>query len=241
MGLSNKPVSPELQSLILRKLSDPRTSPQDLTSLADLCSREGAVETAKALRARAAEKLPAPKPRADAAGLALPRNREPVRIEVPPKDVIPGVPHDRWMIFEKSMIKQGSAEIDSSGRLGMFGMSPKRLVDLGLVVDTAKGPNGKWAVGKWSEGWSSEKFLGDPKVQQKAFRRSMREYTRTIGALYKEALGKSVHGKPVTCSGLLSVAHMAGGRGLGSWLSNKTVREKFPQTTKVFLNATGMF
>ncbi len=246
-------VSPELQNLILSKLSDPRTSAQDLLAMAELCQREGATETAKALRARAAEKTPAPRTgnrpqatsnrppviRDDAAGLALPARHEPASRET--ASVLPGVSHDRWMAFEKAMVRQAPGEIEPSGRLGMFAMAPRRLVDLGIVAETAKGPDGKWAVSKWAEGWSAEKFLGDPKVQQKAFRKSMREYARTIGALYKEALGKKVLDKPVTLSGLLAVAHVAGARGLGSWLGDKGVREKFPQTTRVFVNTTEMF
>jgi len=262
---SAKKVSPELQSLVLKKLSDPRTSARDLLMLAEFCDKEGAAQTATALRARAGEKSPKSQSRvpdaspglrtgtgthaelADAAGLALPHREvenpqtaEP-EIRKPSKTSIPGVTFDQWIAFEKAMVLPDPEEVEKSGRLGIFAFAPKRLIDLGIAREVNKSPEGKWTVSKWSEGWSKEKFLGNPAAQAKAFRRSMREYARSIEALYKDAIGKKVHNKVVTLSGLLAVAHVAGGSGLSSWIKDKAVREKFPLTTKVFLNTSGMF
>lgn len=98
---------------------------------------------------------------------------------------------------------------------------------------------------RWETVWASPdleaKFLASPDLQKKAFRKSMKEYAKSAVALYRSAFGKKVNGKIVTLSGLLAVANMAGAPGLDSWLKDKSVRERFPSTTKAFEEATGIF
>ena len=148
------------------------------------------------------------------------------------------------------MARSKSQDVSPAGRFGLFAMSPRRLQDLGLVktvkktgAESDKGGarNGKWTVTEWGPGMSEERFLGDPQLQVKVFRKSMREYAKAILELYKPAMGKMVGGKPVTLSGLLAVAHVCGIPGLDSWLKESKVREQFVQTTKAFMAATGIF
>lgn len=319
-------ISPELHSLIIRRIADPRTTAREFLSLADLAEREGAVATATALRARAAQKgtslpsmphtppvppapttsgdeteldlsmavpvqprpTPAPQRPSRAPGLTFRPRQTPhpaasagdeAMPETPPapkrdaSSPIPGVPLPAWIDFEKLMARGKSMDVTAAGRLGMFGFTPKRLQDLGLVKEVRKvtvatpealellekakeaGPNDaaelrakanmaakrRWDAAVWAEGVSREKFLGSPDLQIRAFRKSMREYTQAIRELYKGAIGKQVGGKPVTLSGLLAVAHVCGAPGLDSWIKKADIREQFPQTTKAFMMATGLF
>lgn len=98
----------------------------------------------------------------------------------------------------------------------------------------------RWAA-TWRDDVPEERFLGSPDLQRRAFRKSMREYAKAVVSMYRSAFGKPVNGKVVTLSGLLAVAHIAGAPGLDSWLKDKSIREKFPTTTKAFEAATGIF
>jgi hypothetical protein len=172
---------------------------------------------------------------------AAPAPAAPVAQTKPPTVPIPGVSLERWKAFEQIVARGKPTDVSPSGRFGIYGFSPKRLQDLGLVATVKKvGAPGRWEA-TWQSGMSQERFLANPDLQRKVFRKSMRSYAEAILAHYKAAFGKTVGGKPVTLSGLLAVAHIAGAPGLDKWITDREVRERFPSTTTAFLSTTGIF
>jgi hypothetical protein len=126
----------------------------------------------------------------------------------------------------------------SSGKLGAFQFSPKRLQDLGLVAETSRtsSPSPIW-VAVWRPPFSEDLFLVSPKVQYAAFVKSCRKYL-PIAMAHRS---KNIDGKVSTLSGILGVLHVAGESGFASWFSDSKVRKRFTNTTSTFNNTNGVF
>jgi hypothetical protein len=99
--------------------------------------------------------------------------------------------------------------------LGMFKMNPTRLQKLGI-----------------------SKFPTTTEGQYKLFIRDMQHLTK--GILKSNYLSNAVS-EEITLSGVLALAKQGGLKGAKSWLQNSEDREKFPNTTKAFLAANGIF
>jgi hypothetical protein len=139
------------------------------------------------------------------------------------------VPSDKWTSFVKLMAVSAPAQEKdplmfymSTGRYGMFLMGVRRLVDLGIMTRPKKDAKGVWTA-EWV--MPKERFLGDPKVQLKAFVASMIRLRQEVSKRYGAAFGKNVEGAPATLSGLLAVAHYAGLEGLGKFLTGEVRKE----------------
>lgn len=123
---------------------------------------------------------------------------------------------------------------------GAFGFGVRRLCDIGIMKDPKKSSPTVW-TGTWVTPKAT--FLGSPTVQYNALAKSMVSYrTAVIGKTdVKKVIGTTIEGKKATLSGLLAVAHMAGGNGMVSWLADPTARQKRTYVTTAYKNATGIF
>jgi hypothetical protein len=145
------------------------------------------------------------------------------------------VPHAAWTAFVKAMAVSTPEYVSPKGYYGMFLFGVRRLVDLGIMKSPKKTPTG------WAAEWSipKEKFLGSPRIQIAALGRSTQAYRKLILERYGKAIGLPAAGKSATMSGLLAVAHFAGGVGLGKWITDPSSRK--PETTAAYLRANGIF
>lgn len=146
-----------------------------------------------------------------------------------------GVGHAAWTKFVNIMAVQGPTYESPKGYFGMFLFGVRRLVDLGVMKNAKKTSAG------WTAEWSvpKEKFLGNAPVQISALGKSMAAYQRLVLDKYGAAIGITAAGKPATMSGLLAVAHFAGGAGLGKWVTDPSSRKG--STTAAYLRANGIF
>jgi hypothetical protein len=220
------------------------------TQWAELARRaraEGAATLAEALAERAA----AP---ASASGRAAADDQEDDGDEgAAPTNTTGGLrlSREQWAAFCAALAGDRAVTSEARGRVGRYAISLKRLQDLGLVTgvqrarqeNDTKDDRGTW-TGKWRPG-AREKFLGSPEIQERALARSIADYSRRIQAgPAARAIGRVVDEdgkKKITMSGLLAVAHVAGERGLLSWLRDPAERRKFPQTLALFHKANGIF
>jgi len=97
-------------------------------------------------------------------------------------------------------------------------------------------------MGSFIPPMSMERFLSSPKIQYQVFKKSMKEYNKAIDTsglsrLIDEEIGIEV----LTLSGLLGLVSQAGIKGTKGWLTNPQDRERFPHTTKTFLDTNGIF
>ena len=150
------------------------------------------------------------------------------------------ISHDAWTKFATFMRADPEKQKTgyARGRYGMFQMGTRRLVDFGLMANPRKKPDGTWTA-DWTI--NVKKFLADPKLQYKLFTRSMENFRNLILERYRNAIGTKLDGQPASLSGLLAVAHFAGIDGLGKWLSNPELRERFKATSEAYMKANGIF
>jgi hypothetical protein len=174
-------------------------------------------------------------------GKALGRPRR-VLSMLPPEKASPllGVPTTAWHRFVTVMVVAPASCRAPRGRLGLFGMTPRHLADVGFMTGPRKtvveGEPGVW-TGDWASPLDEAAFLGSVPVQYEAFSRSMR---RTAEAA-RPHVGTVVDGVPATLSGLLAVGYSAGTRGIGDWVKNTGARARFAATTEAFLKANDIF
>lgn len=166
-----------------------------------------------------------------------------------------GVSNAQWSRFVKALSVKDPTTVSPTFHLGSFMVGMRRLQDLGYVTGVEKvewrGLDGKgtprkvWR-GKWKAPLTLAKFLGDISVQYKVFKESTIDHQRDVLKSYKKYLKKKVKlpdGSEaiITLSGLLALAKAAGITGMGRWLTQPTDRAKFPNTTRLFMKANGLF
>jgi hypothetical protein len=172
------------------------------------------------------------------------------------KSPFPSVPDPAWNEFVHSMRGQDPKRVTPAGALGLFGFSPRRLADLGLMVNlrkarvaTADGKTRTIITGDFKPPLTRERFLADAKLQYETFVRHVGALAKVIGPKYAAVIAPSpavpraqIDGKPITLSGLIAVGHMAGLAGLDSWLrATPEVRARYGSTLARFRAATGKF
>lgn len=223
-------LSPKLGAVIVEAVKDPKTGPDVFAILAKLAAGEGAESTARALNDRA----------------AAARRRNGVSAEHVGLDATaePSTASSKELSLAdlqslSDVLAAGRApDAEEKGRVGIYAISVPRLADLDVVTRPRK-------VGKiWQAEWpgvSREQFLADQDLQREVLFRSLRNYAQDVDDRYRAAVGKKLGGTVVTLSGLLAVAHVAGLRGLETWLRDPSVRVKFGGTTKLFAAANGIF
>ncbi|MDD5351239.1 MAG: hypothetical protein PHQ12_13595 [Chthoniobacteraceae bacterium] len=162
------------------------------------------------------------------------------------------IPSKKWLEFCKKMAVFPQKEKHLSGRLGVFGMSPRRLSDLNLTnPPERRNVNGKaiW-LATWKPPFSEGTFLNSLPLQYKTFRRSICRYLPTAAKVLKDIaagnvpdapLGDAIHPQTITPSGILGLLHVAGEQGAKSWLADPKVRQKFRHTTETFNRVNGVF
>jgi hypothetical protein len=134
-----------------------------------------------------------------------------------------------------------SNKVSITGHYGVFHFSATRLRDLGIMTDVHKasseGGKSIW-VGTFIPPMTTEIFVNTMDIQLKALERSMFLY---LAKVPKGVIGREIEGRKATLSGLLAVAHRAGGKGLLSWLSDPKDRTRYPNTSKAYAAANGIF
>lgn len=168
-------------------------------------------------------------------GASLPTNKQ--ALEVPL-----GLTRKRWLGFLKVSICGNPRTITPSFRLGLFGMTVRRLCDLGVMVNPRVIRYHKRQV--WDADWADPKnlqaFQASPMLQYSLFVNSLCDYAKAPEVV--NAIGQEVEGVTVTQSGALMIAHRAGLPGMVSWLADPNVRGKFTDnTTAFFKKANGIF
>jgi len=233
VSAAKTPGHEEVKGIVFRVLSDPKTKPADLVTVADLIERQGHGKTAAALRDRARQMAAGASPAPTASGSEAPAPPSPWK----------DVPSPAWTAFTRGLGKSISTDVDSRYRLGIFAMGARRLADLGLMRSpkktTWKGRTGVW-LADWIPPHSETRFLASPEAQYRTFLASMIDYRRAITSKPELAsvIGKEIGDKKATLSGLLAVVHHAGLGGLGKWISGE---RRVPATTEAFNAATGIF
>lgn len=156
------------------------------------------------------------------------------------KSELDGIADEAWTEFVRAMKVQDPSGISASNEIGMFGMKPRRLADLGLIhnLTGARSPLGRMVwVGEWKKPLTQEKFLASPKAQYAAFNTSMRRYVAGIedGSI---AMPGDDMPEDLTLSGALAVLHRCGPSGLVTW---DDVEDRFPATVALVERTNGIF
>ena len=141
-----------------------------------------------------------------------------------------------WEKFVAEMAKHARGEVGRKGKMGAFHIAARRLADVGAMSEAWKKSDGSW-TGSWSPGLTESAFLGSMPLQYAVFVRSMRAAAPKVSPL----VGSKIDGNVASLSGLLGVSHVAGERGVASFVSDADVRARFPATSEVFGRTNGIF
>ena len=124
-----------------------------------------------------------------------------------------GLSNTQWSKFVQRMARAKEGTMTKGARFGMFLFGVRRLADLGLITNVKrKTVNGQtiWA-GTWVPPYSQAIFLSESKLQYQAFIKSVQELAAKFIAARSKSPGIfKVEGKPLTMSGFLALAHIAG-------------------------------
>lgn len=210
----------KLTSVIGGRLGTAEVTPERMEEMAGIAEKHGAPNTATTLRRKAEElrNLPPP-PVGEANGLG-------------------------WRKFVGVLSTQPLGHVSEYGGWGAFSFSPKRLADLGLVTDihrTKYQGREVWG-GTWVEPPRGALFLESFPLQYQTLVRSVLDHRPHYERLKRERpelFATAVDGAPLTLSGWLALAHVAGLPGALKWLSS--VSDRFPRTTALVKKANGIF
>lgn len=159
-------------------------------------------------------------------------------LEVP----LSGVNRQEWVNFLRAATCGNPRTVSPAFRLGTFGLTVRRLCDLGVMkhprVIRFKGRQ-VWDA-DWKDPESLHAFQADPMGQYDLFVRSLDGYAKTPEV--RATVGHEVDGARLTLSGALMLAHRAGVPGLKSWLGSARIRRRFHDNTTAFVQrANGIF
>jgi len=153
-----------------------------------------------------------------------------------------GLSRKQWLAFLRAAACGNPRTITPSFRLGVFGLTVRRLCDLGAMAN----PKVIHFEGRqvWDAHWhdpvSLKAFQAAPLTQYNLFVRSIEGYADAPEVA--KAIGQKVEGTEITRSGALMVAHRAGLPGMASWLADPEIRQRFSDnTTAFFQRANGIF
>jgi hypothetical protein len=161
---------------------------------------------------------------------------EAIRPPVERPSPLKGIKHSQWVRFCNCLRDPRVADtITDAGHIGQYRFTWPRLSDLGWAVRVER--KGKVWTGLLVPPLTMERFLASPRMQDQMFELSSADYTTRM----HNRVGTPIDGTPATLSGLLAVAHRAGLKGAHSWLINPQDRKRFPNTTRAFRVANGVF
>jgi len=206
------------------------SDPEAIMEAAHRANEAGAPNTAKALASTAQEMT-------DIAQAVEDIKSKPIA------SPIAGVPDEKWTAFMKLCRGRDVGEVSPSFCLGLFNIGFVRLRELGLATDVKQGThNGRtvW-IGTLKPPMTMARFLSRPDTQYRVFAKDMNDRAKMIREKYPNVIGKELEGTPVTLSGLLAVAKLAGTKGFHGWVNDPRQRSKFKHTTEAFKTANGLF
>jgi hypothetical protein len=152
-----------------------------------------------------------------------------------------GVSDAQWIGFVRACTSGDARTVTPSCRLGMFGLTVRRLCDLGAMerprLVELRGSK-VWSA-DWRRPATLADFLDDSFVQYSYFAESIRRYAACEEIV--SFAGRDVDGARASLSGLLAVAHRAGQAGLSKWVVRPAERRKFQTTTEHFRRANELF
>ena len=145
------------------------------------------------------------------------------------KSVLNGVSDETWTEFVHALSTQDLSTISDSNSYGCFEMRPRRLADLGLMVELKRTKKGKREVyeGVFTTPLTKQKFLSNPIVQYNAFASSIEKFDANLPDVLPKGLSRS---------GALAVLHRAGPSALKAW-----ERNKMPSTVAFLQRANKIF
>ena len=148
----------------------------------------------------------------------------------------------QWLAFLRVAACGNPRTVTPSFRLGTFGLTVRRLCDVGAMAH----PRVIRFKGRqvWDADWRNPSnlpaFQAAPMLQYKLFTDSIKGFF--VAPQVANAVGQVIDGIPVSQSGALMLAHRAGLPGMSSWLQDPTIRERFSKNTTAFFHqANGTF
>jgi hypothetical protein len=152
-----------------------------------------------------------------------------------------GVSDGAWTTFADRMRTQAFGAVSPSNAIGAWAIKPRRLADLGLVMNLQQMRDQRtnrmiW-TGQFMAPLTAKGFLADPKVQYNVLSKSMADY---VEKLRSGAIPKPDGGRPdgLTFSGILAILHRCGPSGLKNW---NDPAKRFEDTEKLVSKVNGVF
>ena len=137
------------------------------------------------------------------------------------------VPDEAWDVFLRASSTRKISEVSRSGAIGSFELRPRRLGELGVMVNLRRGPGGIW-VGDLAPKYANLKVSGG----------KQREVFEISTKAYDDELSAGTFAKPdgVTRSGAHAILHFGGRGAIESW-----PERAFLGTRAAFERTNGLF
>jgi len=147
---------------------------------------------------------------------------------------IPGIDHHAWSTF-RSALEREAPTFATKRHVGRYRQNRERLAELGLdpeVVATSVEAQDAALAADVADAY---RHVADPD--------GLGYYVGQPVAIPRapDAADDDAIDVPVTLSGVLGVANVAGLEGAAEWLENRGDRKRFPHTTAAFLRTNGVF
>ena len=133
-----------------------------------------------------------------------------------------GIPDDAWSIFVGKLSTQ-KPDFENERHIGQYHHSKSRIAQLGFDVSGLKDPGKQY-----------EALVADLKDSKSNSEGLISEYL-----VHPVKVGGTEH--LITLSGIMGLLKAAGPQRAKSWLTNPEDREKFPHTTKMFVETNGIY
>lgn len=142
------------------------------------------------------------------------------------KSVLSGVPDAAWDAFVRAVSSRSIRDVSRGGGIGSFDLRPRRLGEIGVMVNLLRGDRGKW-VGDLAPEYAD---LGrDATLQYRVFALSTKLYDADL------VEGRIARPEGVSRSGALAVLHCGGKGAIDGWpRAFKTTRETFDRANDIF-------